>query len=196
MPFEKVTGRDSLEKPGAVLDYIRKAQALGRNQSKLRDDHCMILSRLLYGSVETSPDILQKSIPKGLHIDPMQLDTTRWRRHNTFRERKQNGIGNGLGKPLIDVSQMGPHLPAVVRNPHRLIDALCGPPYPQFSNYAAIRVNHYLGSWEQYSFREDSRKGADRSREVCTLLYHGSLDMVDEHGQRCSTTAVAELTIQ
>lgn len=170
MPFAEVTGRrddDSLlEQPGAVLEYIRKAQALGRNTTNLRDEHCMILSRLLYGSVETDEAVLQRAIPEGLTTDPYRLDTIRWQRHNTFKEKKQNGIGNGLGKPLIDVSQLGAMLPVTVRNPHRLIDALCAPPFPQFSNQAAIRVNHYLGSWEQYSFREDSRKGIDRSREV------------------------------
>lgn len=28
-----------------------------------------------------------------------------------------------------------------------------------------LRINHYLGSWESYSFRDDSRRGGERSRE-------------------------------
>jgi hypothetical protein len=161
--YQEVTGRSSFEKPGAVLDYVRKAQALGQNKTRLRDYHCMIVPRTLFGSVETPEDELQKAIPEGLNIDPLRLDTVRWRKHNFFEEKR-----NGLGKPLIDASRMGPALPAVVRNPHRMIDQLCGPPFHSETKFSALRINHYLGSWEQYSFRDDSRKGADRSREVRT----------------------------
>jgi hypothetical protein len=30
---------------------------------------------------------------------------------------------------------------------------------------SGLRINHYLGSWESYSFRDDSRRGGERSRE-------------------------------
>ena len=29
-----------------------------------------------------------------------------------------------------------------------------------------LRINHYLGSWEEYSFRDDARRGGERSRET------------------------------
>jgi hypothetical protein len=40
----------------------------------------------------------------------------------------------------------------------------CRPPtyYPR----ALIRIHHYLGSWEAYSFRQDRRKGGDKNRQV------------------------------
>jgi hypothetical protein len=163
--FQKVTGRSSFEKPGAVLDYIRKAQALGKKKTQLRDNNCIIVPRTLFGAVETPEDELQKAIPEGLNIEPRRLDTIRWRQHNLFSEKR-----NGLGKPLIDASRMGPALPMVVRNPHRVSDHLCGPPFFQHTKFCGLRINHYLGSWEQYSYRDDSRKGADRSREVRTCL--------------------------
>lgn len=162
--FQQVTGRSSFEQPGAVLDYIYKSQAVGLNVTNIRDYYCQIIPRLLFGSVEVKENMLREAIPEGLDIDPLRLDTLRWRKHNRVEEKR-----NGLGKPLIDVSQMGPHLPALVRNPHRMIDQLCGPPFHRYTKFNGLRINHYLGSWEQYSFRDDSRKGADRSREVRCL---------------------------
>jgi len=159
--YQEVTGRSSFEKPGAVLDYVRKVQALDKNKTQLGEANCMIVPRTLFGSKETPHSVLNRAIPKGLNVDPFRLDTLRWRKHNKFDEKR-----NGLGKPLIDVSKMGPYLPAVVRNPHRVNDQLCGAPFHKQTKYSGLRINHYLGSWEQYSFRDDSRKGADRSREA------------------------------
>lgn len=30
---------------------------------------------------------------------------------------------------------------------------------------SGLRINHYLGSWEAYSYRDDSRRGGERSYE-------------------------------
>jgi hypothetical protein len=65
---------------------------------------------------------------------------------------------------IMDVSRID-----MVRSPyfmslHRPIKAICSPPWHDDWD-SGIRINHYLGSWEAYAIRDDSRRGGERSRE-------------------------------
>jgi len=118
-----------------------------------------MMPRILFGAVEQQ----NLSSPEGVSgLDPYRLDTIRWRWHAKRFDKR-----NGLGKSMVDVSQVGPHLPIEVRTPHRVVDALCPAPYSFIVVVAqsVFRVNHYMGSWEAYSYRNDARKGLHRSRE-------------------------------
>lgn len=130
------------------------------------DRSCFVIMRVLFSAKE-SPEMLaefQSSMDPDLQetIDPYRLDTVRWRFHANVTDRL-----SGLGKPFIDVSQLGPHLPLQVRNPHRVVMQVCPSPFPVDTYEATpLRINHYLGSWEQYSHRDDARKGIERSKEA------------------------------
>ena len=153
--FESIMGTDYFHQPGAVLEYLHHVQIRG-----VFNESCIIAHRILFGAVQNGQYIAPSVIPKGLEVDPFRLDTVRWRWHN---KRIQNL--NGLGKPMIDVSAL--QFPLNVRNPHRPDKRLCGRPYHgETARNSPFRVNHYLGSWEEYSYRDDARKNADRSREV------------------------------
>ena len=70
-------------------------------------------------------------------------------------------------KAFVDVSKVGPLLPPTVHSPHRVSPPLCGSAFPKHTIHKTpFRLNHYLGSWEQYSFRDDARRGLDRRREA------------------------------
>jgi hypothetical protein len=152
----------SMATPGSVLNFIHQAEMSGTSD-RLLSNTCYMIPRLLYGARDTPEHELQSSIPVGATVETHQLDTIRWRYHNPGHKKAHNGPP----KVVIDVSRLGPLFPLSVESPHRPVHEVCGPKV----NYDHIkgspfRINHYLGSWEAYSFREDSRKGAERSREV------------------------------
>jgi hypothetical protein len=152
----------SMAEPGSVLNFIHQAQKSGTSD-RLLNNTCYMIPRLLYGAKETPEHELKSSIPEGATVETHQLDTIRWRHHNPGDKTAHNGPA----KVIIDVSRLGPLFPLSVESPHRPVREVCGPSAAyQDIKGSPFRINHYLGSWEAYSFREDSRKGAERSREV------------------------------
>ena len=153
--FESIMKTDNFRQPGAVLEYIHRVHTRG-----VFNDSCIIVHRVLFGAGEKRRFIVPSVVPKGLDVDPFRLDTFRWRKHN-----KHIHILNGLGKPMMDVSAL--RFPLNVRNPHRPDLHLCGSPHQRETvKNSPFRANHYIGSWEEYSYRDDARKNADKSREV------------------------------
>lgn len=141
-----------MHKPGNVMDFM--ISAFGKWP-------CVTYPRVLLGAVEDSPEKLNHSVPSELSLDYTQLDSLRYRYRNPFIARS-----NGLAKVAIDVSTI-PNSSSLlaVRNPHRPF-FFCRSAYSQDHMNHSLRINHYLGSWEMYSFREDARKGGERSREA------------------------------
>ena len=186
----KVKTPSSMSKPGSIIDFIHQAQESGSTNSKLNTD-CYMIPRLLYGSKEIPDEEMSVSIPKRASIEAYQLDTIQWRYHNTGNKTKpfQNvGIptnANGLGKVIINVASLKPYFPLSVKSPHRPIHHVCGPSSIYHdTRFSPFRINHYLGSWEAYSYREDSRKGAERSREEWDIR---AKESNDERSDEAST---------
>jgi len=152
-------------RPGAVLDFIHQAQA-SNSKNPFLNTICYPIPRMLHGGKEISEKELKATVPEGSIVEPLQLDTLRWRYHSIASKAK----ANGLAKVIIDVSRLKPYFPLVVNSPHRPVHSVCEwPPAYRFIKDSPFRINHYLGSWEAYSYREDSRKGAERSRETWEL---------------------------
>ena len=152
----------NMAKPGAVLEFLQQAEKTG-SPDPILNKICYTIPRLLFGAKEISEHELASSIPEGATVDPSQLDTLRWRFHNPGDKITHNGPA----KVIIDVSRLGPYFPLSVQSPHRPVHPVCGPSATYSDTESSpFRINHYLGSWQAYSFREDSRKGAERSREV------------------------------
>ena len=178
----KITTPSSMSKPGAIIDFIHHAQESGSTNPKLNTP-CYMIPRLLYGSKEIPEEEVSVSIPNEASLEAHQLDSIRWRYHNTGKKIKRyHGVGeptnaNGLGKVIINVASLTPYMPLSVKSPHRPIHHVCGPSSSyNDTRFSPFRINHYLGSWEAYSYREDSRKGAERSRERWETLAHESND--------------------
>ena len=136
-----------------ALDHLHLIEeALGKAHTP-----CLVLPRLFFSAVETPGAANATSLPK----ETMQtVSTLRFRAH-----AKKGGFEhNRFGKTLIDVSRID-SFPKRARNPHQpLQECLEGTPTSTGAPYetALFRVHHYLGSWERYSGRNDSR----RSREA------------------------------
>jgi hypothetical protein len=118
---------------------------------------CVTTYRTLYGAVESSPDEIQRSVPS--FLDPRQFETLRWRYHETPQRHVQGG------KSLLDVSRVPVEIlqhKKSFKRPHRLLRQC---PHNCYHSDAFLTINHYVGSWEYYTYRaNDPRKGARKNR--------------------------------
>jgi hypothetical protein len=123
---------------------------------------CITVPRVLFGCKETIEDDIREDYTESLDtIDPFRLDTIRWR----FHSQKSHRI-NQLGKVIIDASQVGSlKFPLYADNPHQPFK-FCHSPWFKDNKKSEIWIYHYLSSWEQYTQRDDGRKGNQHSREV------------------------------
>jgi stalled ribosome alternative rescue factor ArfA len=157
------TSKQRMEEPGSIIKLINELQKNGTGVSDLAlpeqyTGPCVTTYRVPYSAVESSEEERGQDVPS--FLDPRQLETLRWRNH---------GHKTVIGKSLIDVSK----LPALkhmgwtdrTRNPfspHQLIP-FC--PHVNYHENAFIVINHYLGSWESYTYRSnDIRKGEFKNR--------------------------------
>lgn len=135
---------------------------------------CVSIPRSLYSAVESAEDKINKGVPPNLGFNAtQQLETLRFRYRATAPRGKSR---DGLGKSLLDVSQVQPNdlKPGTA---HRPI-GICPRPLQNYDE-VPIGIHHYLGSWESYSSREDARKGTLRNVNVWTersVLQSGGAD--------------------
>eukprot|EP00934_Nitzschia_sp_Nitz4_P000737 Nitzschia sp. Nitz4//scaffold513_size4213//290//2075//NITZ4_009252-RA/size4213-augustus-gene-0.3-mRNA-1//1//CDS//3329553786//737//frame0 len=142
--------------PGALLPYIRQEAAAGR---QFFNRSCISCPRLLFVAKESTLEEREKDVPKNASLHAHRLDTLRYRVH----AERQDFVKNGLSKSLLDVSRIDTF--PRIQTLHRPIKTICPAPWRNEWD-SGLRINHYLGSWEAYSFRDDSRRGGERSFEA------------------------------
>mmetsp|Transcript_618 Transcript_618/g.1591 ORF Transcript_618/g.1591 Transcript_618/m.1591 type:complete len:551 (-) Transcript_618:70-1722(-) len=145
---------------GGLIRYLHQEQAAG---NPFFSNPCISCPRLQFGAKESSEEERRKGVPTSEDsdnpiIDPARLDTLRFRKHS----ERQDFVKNGLSKSILDVSRIE-NFPRI-ESLHRPLKKFCPAPWRDEWD-SGLRINHYLGSWEQYSFRDDSRRGGERSVE-------------------------------
>jgi hypothetical protein len=131
-----------MSEPGTILRYLKD----------YGEDKCVTMPRVLVGNKET-PGLLNESFP----FDPRRFDTLR------FRFRGKIGLkAHGFGKSLLNVQQI-PSFPVLVRNPHRPVFEICPAVIGKELKNSPFYLNHFMGTWEAYSYRDDSRRGQEKS---------------------------------
>ena len=65
----------------------------------------------------------------------------------------------------MDVSRIDVAASPLFMSLHRPIKTICSAPWHRDAD-SGLRINHYLGSWESYTIRDDSRRGNERSLEM------------------------------
>jgi len=158
--FEKVRIKPSQTPPtpaeeGAMIQYIRQEQAAGH---PFFQRSCISIPRLQFGAQESTAKEREEGVAFSLAIDADRLDTLRYRKH----AHRQDFVKNGLSKCILDVSRIDTF--PRIQSLHRPIKTICTAPWKDDWD-SGLRINHYLGSWEAYSFRDDSRRGGERSWE-------------------------------
>ena len=152
----------ALNQQGAFLPFLEREFGKKNHQSNVP---CITIPRLQFGAIESTEDEISKSVPPPL--DPRRFDTTRWR----FHVDRDDFEKNGLSKVVIDVTRISVEdIEAESANgrgrrpynPHRPLFHHCRT--AKISDHETVfRINHYLGSWEAFSFRDDPRKGGKRT---------------------------------
>jgi hypothetical protein len=116
---------------------------------------CVTAYRVVYGAVKSSNEEISRDVPESL--DPRRFETLRWRQHQPNRNPQD-------GKSLLDVTRI--KLSTLQRKdsfkrPHALLKTCPGIFY---HDKAFLRIHHYVGSWEYYSYRKnDKRAGARKN---------------------------------
>jgi len=148
-----------------MIQYIRQEQASGH---AFFQRPCISIPRLQFGAIEEEEEDTEEHVtsdqkpqsqqqqPNSRWVD--RLDTLRFRKHAP----RQDFVKNGLSKSILDVSRI--ETVPKIQSLHRPIKTLCSAPWKDDWD-SGLRINHYLGSWEAYSFRDDSRRGGERSYE-------------------------------
>jgi hypothetical protein len=156
--------KQRMEEPGSIIKLINELQENATSTSDLAlpeqySGPCVTTYRVPYSAVESSEEERGQDVPS--FLDSRQLETLRWRNH---------GHKTIIGKSLVDVSK----LPALIHmgwsdrkrtpfSPHQLIP-FC--PSVNYHSNAFIVINHYLGSWDSYTYRaNDIRKGNFKNRK-------------------------------
>ena len=143
-----------MDQPGSVLKLIQ--QAVSKTPA-LVSYPCISMLRVLFGSVESTPKERNKLVPS--NFNSTRFETLRWRYHAL----PHNMTLHGNPKVILDVAAIPEkYFPDVVFSIHRPVPAFCHRNSDlTFTNFRRqpLAVNHYLGSWERYSARQDKRRG-------------------------------------
>ena len=158
-----------------ILDVLeRESNLVGEDYARETIGPCISMPRLLYGSYEDEENYNKTSIYNenmlladiGLSIK--DFVTLRYKWHAIPESR----IVNKFQKTLIDVSR----IPDIIlqsgheaENIHVPLKYYCRKDPPRYST-SYFRVNHYLDSFEAYSYRRnDARSSMRRCRDVSNL---------------------------
>ena len=158
-PFRNSNEKDEIrqqqDQPGHVLQYLNQQTAAAAQPPK-----CLFVPRIQIVSEETTTrrddTIQQETLPAGLNAS--QFLTYRWRTHNKR--------GMWSGKNILHLLALDPdtdlhrstNLPDEIESVHQVLP-ICPKTSGKLLNHTDswLQANHYLGSWEQFSFRIDPR---------------------------------------
>jgi hypothetical protein len=147
-----------MDQPGSVLSLIQ--QVVNKTASSVKYP-CISMLRVLFGSVESS--LAEQSTGVPAEYNATAFESLRWR----FHALPHHAELHGNPKVILDVRAIPERYfePRIVFSIHRPVREYC-PRHSEmaFSNFRKqpIAVNHYLGSWERYSGRNDLRRSRDK----------------------------------
>jgi hypothetical protein len=152
---------ERMQQPGGLLRLVQDIRSLNHTNSKHYNGPCITTYRTLYSAVESTDQERSKGVPQIL--DPRQFNTLRWRYHQKYKKFQHGKAFADLSLiPGLENKGFPNGLNGTKRvSLHRFLP-LCRPPI--YHRRAYLRINHYLGSWEEYSFRQDRRRGGDKTR--------------------------------
>jgi hypothetical protein len=119
----------------------------------------LIVPRLRFGTKESEQSAVNKMVPNGFNGSDFQ--TLRWRWYRKFA----GALTDGRGKSIVDLSRVQSASifdnPRMTVNPHYAIKPLCMAKHEKSKNvmyrHAPFVAYHYLGTFEQWSYRKDAR---------------------------------------
>ena len=156
-----------ISEPASIRSVLHAE--LERPNTNLTKTPCIQIPRLRFGAV-TSGKAPTGMLPEGWDNTDNFL-TLFWRKHAGAEQYWANKIS----KVMIDVSQVNWEELVPVESIHRPIKSLCNKRKLHVrANESPLVINHYLGSYEQYVYRNDARqdeKKEGRTRAVSVQCY-------------------------
>ena len=159
----------SLEEPGAVARYLHNQlhgpEVDDSNQNEplyyLQSSPCIQIPRLRFGAEESH----SKEVGGGFNTS--QFLTMRYAKHAHPTDYQKNKIS----KAIIDLTRVPEQEIVPVDSIHLPIRSICHQHRLHLkTSQSLLQINHYLGSFEQYTYREnDARLGKERSQEQWEL---------------------------
>ena len=129
------------------------------------------MERTLFSAVPESQDRIQQDVPS--YLNASHFETLQW----LHRTSHYHAGVNGFPKSMILVSSESrrPSLRFTGRV-HRILHS-CNKNNP---GYVPIRIRHYVGSWEVYTSRLDTRVGPIRNLQVYSYRAQLGRNQVDD----------------
>lgn len=158
----------SISEPASIRTVLHAE--LERPGTNLTKSPCIQIPRLRFGAVPSS-NPPTGMLPEGWDTD--KFLTLFWRKHAGVEQYWANKIS----KVLIDVSQVNWNELVPVESIHRPIKSLCNKRKLHVrAPDSVLVINHYLGSNEQYEYRNDARQSEKEGRtRTVSLIYFVSL---------------------
>jgi hypothetical protein len=142
---------------GSTLQWLR--QQIPDETSKA-EVTCLHVPRIQITSNKTDNSIINTDTPAG--FNGSQFLTTRWRVHNG----QDIQFGHNLdGKNVINVQWLDASLiPRRAISAHRIIESLCPATEGNWLSHrhSYLLIYHYLGTLEQFTYREDPRNQIEK----------------------------------
>lgn len=160
-----------ISEPGSVLKLLQMEQTYFNSNEQVQQMNnitsspCIQIPRFRYGTVEVPTTMNQFSIPEMINVS--HYATLRWQVH----ARTNNYGMNRISKTIIDLSRISytelyNHFP-IVESIHKPLPLHCARRKLHIrSTQQIFIIHHYLGTYEQYTFRKDSRHRNERNEKV------------------------------
>lgn len=166
-------------RPSHVLFRFLSAIRYRPRLNKQSNFPCISLPRLLFGSLATTTTkehIEVQSIP--FRLD--KFETLQWKHHTSYVDRERNA----LPKVIVDVSVVNETDEMFQRKAfsiHRPSKKLCRfvdqIDFNKTDSFPLV-VNHYLGSWERYTSRQNDTRRSRSAYDAKAFVNEGSDDWI------------------
>ena len=173
-PLYNLTKYHPIQQPGSVLQFLqhfKDATQEIQDAPEQEDPACMYMPRYMFGAKEAPSKLLERNLPKSLKTKLRATDflTQRYMYRNTKRmsngknlihlsalHNNNNNNNNGADnwKPMANVHRVASSCPSTDATQN--VD---------FSRQTLLKIHHYLGSPEQYAFRQDPRNMPKRDHD-------------------------------
>jgi hypothetical protein len=186
-----------IRKPSSVFELLLDLKAIDDLRQKTNYP-CLAMPRLLFGSI-----VHQGEVSTDRHFNATLFETLSWLRHTSLADKERNS----QPKVIIDVSAVSQkdemlRKPFSIHRPSRRgCPGVAKLSFSQLQRYP-ITVNHYVGSWDRYNSRNDTRRSR-RTYEKKAFVQDGYdnwitpwLDgFIETHGLNLTRELLAEYVV-
>lgn len=158
----------AIEQPGSVMAFLQN-MSMPRPLIEFNTP-CVPIMRRQYSAQESHTEDVNAHVPS--KFNGLMFATLRWRNWITGNDIFRSPTGQecsfkrraGPGKSIIDLARLryiDLFHEDITGNPHRPLENIC--PFDQmYPKKSGLMIHHYLGTFEQWTYRTDSRGDSHR----------------------------------